>query len=153
MSRFRTASTLLVNILYGFYDHFAPVKYSDEPGYYDSKIIKTHSLNYKSWYNLYHETHDVYFVCSERKDKNLFINDSIKQKPNVFVFEYEDLIKESAIEDICSVLMKHIPEYPELAFAKERVEAMNKVCEEIKDKPFKYYDKFFQIHGSHRNRG
>jgi len=87
------------------------------------------------------------------KDKNIVINDSIKQKPNVFVFGYEDLVKELAIEDVCCFLMTYIPEYPELGFAKERVEAMNKVCEEIKDKPFQYYDKFFHIHGSHRGRG
>ena len=33
-----------------------------------------------------------------------------------------------------------------------RIIAMNKRYEEIKDKPFDYIDDFFEIHGHHRNR-
>jgi len=30
---------------------------------------------------------------------------------------------------------------------------MNKRLEEIKDEPFTFVDRFYHIHGSHRNRG
>ena len=33
----------------------------------------------------------------------------------------------------------------------QRIINMNKLYEEIKDKPFSYEDKFYGIHGSHRN--
>ena len=34
----------------------------------------------------------------------------------------------------------------------KRIEAMNKICEEAKDKPFEYCDEFYHIHGHHRGR-
>ena len=34
----------------------------------------------------------------------------------------------------------------------KRINRMNKLYEKIKDKPFSYYDKFYHIHGSHRDR-
>jgi Ni,Fe-hydrogenase III large subunit len=34
----------------------------------------------------------------------------------------------------------------------KRITDMNKLYTEIKTKPFKYVDPFYQLHGSHRNR-
>lgn len=33
-----------------------------------------------------------------------------------------------------------------------RIKDMNCLYEKIKTKPFKYYDKYYHLHGSHRNR-
>jgi len=155
MSPPRTGSTLLANMLHGFYDPLSPVKYASKMNAKedkcDSKIIKTHNQQF-NWNRLYEKTHRLYFVCSERKGLGRFIKNSIKQKPNVVVFEYNELIQESSIEYVRAILINHIPEYPNLDTAKERIKKMNEICDEIKHKPFNLYNKFFHIHGSHRNR-
>ena len=34
----------------------------------------------------------------------------------------------------------------------DRIVAMNSLYEKIKDKPFTYYEEFYNLHGSHRGR-
>ena len=150
MSRPRTCSTVLVNIVMGLYDHQSPVTASDKPR--NAKIIKTHRTRYGYWSKNYQKSHDLYFICSERAAEGKRISKDTREKPNVFVFDYEELIAESVVEDVHKALAGRIPEYADLEKAKERLVAMNKVYEEIKHLPFSYWDKFYHIHGSHKSR-
>jgi hypothetical protein len=134
----------------GFYDNDKPVIYSDIP--VNSKIIKTHNISYKYWSQEY-ANHNLFFVCSERKELQKYIPNETKLKNNVLVVEYSDLIKDTIILDLKNKLISLIPETPNVEAAISRIENMNKLCSEIKNYPFSYCDKFYHIHGSHRSNG
>jgi hypothetical protein len=174
-----TGSTILVNILNGFICSEKPIYY--DYGFFDLlekqqislnnfkvferdflgndvNIIKTHNLNIEFITNTFAKKYDVYFVCSER-DK-FKIDAKYYQFKNVIVFNYDDLLEtnENTVENIInfvnSKLYNFLPKTIELndKNAITRVKNMNSLYEFIKEKPFTFVDKFYQLHGSHRNR-
>ena len=100
-----TASTFLVNSLYGFFDI---TKHSPVVCAWDKKakqllhelktgnisvlILKEHntSIDLLTKYNSSKE-YKLYFVCSERPALKLFINNKYKNYPNVVTFTFAEL--------------------------------------------------------------
>jgi hypothetical protein len=170
-----TASTLLVNALYGiieelndtsiFYDEKA--EFIDdiiEKKFYNKNIavIKTHNTNIEKLTNIYKDKYELYFICSQRLKHNLYIEKKYLSYTNVVIFNFIEL-NETTLNDIPKIinniynhLNNLLSKYEFVKLNKEtgieRIHNMNKIYDEIKSKPFSYVDPFFEIHGSHRNR-
>tara|TARA_B100001093_G_C26859925_1_gene1029532 strand:+ start:1078 stop:1608 length:531 start_codon:yes stop_codon:yes gene_type:complete len=161
-----TASTLLVNALYGLIPRlknkrivgFWEQNWESE---FDSDIIvlKSHNLDIDWFIKHYSRFYKVYFICSERKEKKLFINPLHKHYKNVLFFDYKELneTKSNSLENIIDYIALKVNKWiPELELNSKtgllRVLGMNEEYELIKDKPFTYVDEFYHIHGSHKNR-
>lgn len=161
-SPYRTASTLLVNALYGLIPTLSDKRIVGEwekpPLSEDIQIWKCHELNIDSLIALYENDYNVFFVCSERKQLDKMIDPRYKTYPNVCVFEYREL-NETPSYSVPNIIqciynkistMIHIEMNVESGI--QRVIEMNKRYEDIKHNPFNYTDSFYQIHGSHRER-
>ena len=159
-----TASTFLVNALYGLIPELNDKKiigiWADnfEQYFNDIIVVKNHNTNIDELIAKYKEQYDVYFVCSERKDMNKFIDDKYKSYNNVCVFDFNELNEtlENTIPKIIQNIYDKINSMLNIELNVEgginRINLMNVRYEEIKEKPFVYVDNFFEIHGSHRNR-
>jgi hypothetical protein len=165
-SPYRTASTLLVNALYGLIPSLIDKRVvgaweqtiDNSPD--NIIVLKSHDLDIDKYIAEYGHKHNLYFVCSERIALNKMIPNNYKSYPNVCVFEYAEL-NETKTYTVPKIV-QHIHDKLRGVFASDielhvdtgiqRVLAMNRKFEEIKDKPFTYVDTFYQIHGSHRNR-
>lgn len=161
----RTGSTLLTNILYGlFYDNHS-VFYSTNITTDDLKknfIIKTHQINIDYLMCQYAHTYDILFVCSERPKINQIIDEKYKLYNNVIVFQYEDLLEtetnsiknivNKVYEKLQNKLNSNISRYMNIDNSIKRIKDMNNLYQIISTKSFDYYDAYFHIHGSHRNR-
>jgi len=163
-SPLRTASTVLVNALYGMIPQLKnkPVIFlkdihklpSFEQHFNDIMLIKT-DLPIEN-FNMYTCQYKIIFICSQRKDLNLYVN---HHSPEVIIFDYEELNETDTnplfkiIENIHHKIKHVLPINLDKKSSLERILAMNARYKEIEKEPFTYHDKFFQIHGSHRNRG
>ena len=172
MSPPRTASTLLVNVVHGLYDPFSPVIAEDSPPKVETNIIKTHNCSYRAWTKNYPE-HKLYFVCSERREiealipykNNICIDNEFVLHDNVVVFRYDELLyarrpllvqrveRRDVVHKIAKKLESVIPIPQNIDAAVARASDMDDRCAEIADKPFSFYDEYYHIHGSHRERG
>jgi hypothetical protein len=165
VSPFHTASTLLINILYGLSPSFSDIPvigdwFENWETLFDSDkiIIKCHNIFLDELIDKYSQNYNVYFICSERKEKNLVIEEKYKSYNNVIVFQYEELdeTSENSIENIVTNVYNRVKnifnEDLSIDSALRRVDNMKFRYEEIKDEPFTYIDHFYQIHGSHRFR-
>ena len=160
-----TASTFLVNALYGVIEKLKdiPITFESHDYFDDISIFKCHDTNIdnliKKYKNIYDE---LYFVCSQRIEYNLYIDAKYASYSNVIIFDYVELneTNENTIPNIIdniynklqNLLSKHAFITLNKQTAIERILNMNKKCNEIKNKSFNYIDLFFHIHGSHRNR-
>ena len=93
-----TASTVLVNILYGLIPSlknkpidFREFKNENYPPLIittnDITVIKTHTVNdFDKFMAKYSSNYKIYFICSERKERNIFIDDKYKSYNNVILF-------------------------------------------------------------------
>lgn len=163
-----TASTLLVNALYGLIPDLSDKKIIGEwvpnwekkfkTHFKDIIVLKCHILNISNLIKKYSKKYDLYFVCSERAEKKYFINNKYKSYKRVMVFDFKELnesetnpvskIVENIHDKINSVLNIEL----NIESGINRINEMNKRYEEIKSKPFSFIDDFYEIHGSHRNR-
>jgi hypothetical protein len=155
-----TASTLLINAVHGLIPELADKRIVTGKRFtpFDTILaIKIHNTNIDHLRRLFRNFR-VIFVCSERKELNLFIDPKYKRYPNVVVFDYTELNATEAtplpavVDTIYSKLSPLLPIRLDKASCLQRLVAMNKRYEEIKQKPFSYIDPFFELHGSHRNR-
>jgi hypothetical protein len=167
-SPYRTASTLLINALYGLIDclYDKPIIYCGD--YFlnnfdlypqnDIIVVKSHNTNIDILIDKFGLEYDLFFVCSERKELELFIDEKYKSYPNVIIFSFEELNETSTnditniIYNICHKLDKVININLNITNGFNRIIQMNKRYLEISHMDFYYVDKFFEIHGSHRNR-
>jgi hypothetical protein len=159
-----TASTLLINALYGLIPELNDKKIIDicadnlEKYFNDIIVIKNHNINIDELIEKYKDQYDLYFVCSERKNMNKFIDDKYKSYNNVCVFDFNELNEtpENTIPQIIQNIYDKINSMLNIELNVEgginRINLMNVRYEEIKEKPFSYVEDFFKIHGSHRNR-
>lgn len=168
-SPFHTASTFLINALYGLIPELSNKKiigiwnenYED---YFDNIIcIKCHNTNIDELLNIYGDNYYLLFICSERKERNYLIDEKYRYYDNTIIFDFNDLneTQENSIPQIIDNIFNHVNQQLnkldiKIKLDKEksinRIRLMNEKYEEIKNKPFSYIDDFFEIHGSHRNR-
>ncbi len=159
-----TGSTVLVNLLQGFF-YPADAVYSGNITKNTAEwiqaclekncfIVKTHTTDICSMIEALHE-YELYFITSSRNEKR------ISNHPRLLNIEYEELLEtpSNTLETIANNVGLKIKEkfpifsnYINLASGHQRVRSMNEKYEEIKHFPFSYYDKFYHINGSHRNR-
>jgi hypothetical protein len=162
-----TGSTFLVNALHGLFTilHDKPIVYREPINNIenifkgDIFIVKTHDMNIDKIIEKYGDLYTVYFVCSERKNKEIIINNKYKTYENVIIFDFDELNETSShplTEIVDNIYNKIYPKITGFELDKEkccqRIIDMNNRYELIKEKPFSYVDDFYEIHGHHRNR-
>lgn len=159
----RTGSTLLLNIVHGLLQPNEPIYYPTKKHIQKHFITKTHNVDFDTLMRRY-PMYQLYFVVSER-DKPY--PSRYCHYKNICTIPYRTLLEtpqrsvEQIVTDVYAKLKMCIPNhvFPEgnaklhIQNAVKRIKAMNALCERIKDKPFSYWDRFYGIHGSHRNRG
>jgi hypothetical protein len=169
-SPFHTASTFLINAIYGLIPELNDKKiigvWDDNFQDYFQEIIcvKCHDINLDELTRKYNKNLKLVFICSERKELNLIIEEKYKKYANTVVFEFSELNEtsinstEQIVDNIHRKVRKMFDtvELDKIVLDKstciQRINAMNVRYEEIKHKPFTYIDDFYEIHGSHRNR-
>lgn len=166
-SPMHTASTVLINLIHGLLEPESAVEIGRIGGWSKEKlIIKTHETNIDAIMQELKE-YDLYFIMSERNDGRelRLINEKFKTYKNLLIFDYSELLetKDKSLKEICenaqtklinflpqSVLQEAKGDYEQMY---KRIQDMNNLYKKIKNKPFTYYDPFYHLHGSHRNRG
>jgi hypothetical protein len=164
-SPYHTASTFLVNAIYGLIPELFNKKIIGlwdnhfEKYFKDIIVIKSHDLLIDKVINKYNKQYKLVFICSERQKMNYLIDKKYKSYDNVVVFDFDELNETSdnkLIQIVDNIYNKVKNVLPNIILDKtkciERIELMNIRYEEIKNMPFTYIDDFFEIHGSHRNR-
>ena len=163
-----TASTFLVNATYGIIPELfnkkiifndCDCKHINESVFDNIIAFKSHDLNIDELINRYQNKYKLFFICSERRERNYMMNDKYKSYNNVVMFDFVELNETvdnplSQIVDNIYNKLKNVLVDIELDKSKcmERLIRMNKKYEEIKHNNFDYIDDFFELHGSHRNR-
>ena len=172
-SKPRTCTTLLVNALYGLIENGDLVDkeiiYVDyynkdvhENFFDDVIIVKSHYLELEDLVKQFSEYYNLFFICSERKDKDLLINDNYKLYENICIFQYEEL--NETLENTTDIIVETIHNKVNnllnekfnlnIKLNKEnsinRINKMNKRYIEIKNESFNFVDRFYHLHGSHR---
>ena len=158
-----TASTLLVNALYGLIpelsdSHINFSNFNENELNKNIIVIKSHNLNIDEFIEKYKDNFEIYFICSERKEYNLLIDEKYKLYDNVIVFSFEELneTEDNTIPNIINNIYTKIKDVVNIDLNIEsgidRINRMNTCYNEIKDKQFDYIDYYYHIHGSHRNR-
>ncbi len=158
----RTGSTFLVNAIYGLIPELCQQRiymdWTEKPVSKYRMAIKTHETDLDVLSNKYSQ-YNVLFVSSERQSMGICIEDRFRCRDNLVIFDYEELNER---EDYpLSAIVRHIYEkvqgkWPHIAWNEDtclqRLLKMNERYEEIRDRPFAYIDRFYHLHGSHRNR-
>lgn len=155
-----TASTLLCNILYGFFCPKMPVKWMDKSHAISRDdfisgppVIKTHDMRFRNADEI------DGFVCSERGHTK--IPSSLGDMHNVVIFRYKELLEtqEYTVVDIVHTVANKIISVlhlditgNQITAAINRVNSMNEECTRMRDMQFSCRNDFFHIHGGHRCR-
>jgi hypothetical protein len=158
-----TASTLLINALYGLIPELTDKKIimftNNFEKYFDDIILlKHHDINIDKLIEKFKNDYKLYFICSERPERNYIIDEKYKSYENVRIFSFNELNESETnnvrniVENIYNKIKDMLNIEMNIDNGIKRIEDMNKVYQEIKDKPFNYIDNFYEIHGSHRNR-
>lgn len=163
----RSGSTVLSNILMAFFQPYEHLCFMGRSSYNpdlvkDNIIIKTHDKNLDDWIEKFGDIYDLYFIISDRGDydwdkyyqyeKTLFISydELLENKDNMLSYIVENLYtktKEFLPKQYTIYLRDNIC----IQNGINRINNMNSKYEKIKDKPFEFVDKYYQIHGHHRN--
>ncbi len=163
-----TGSTLLSNILYGFFccDKPIQVQFMPIPSQTEkltqNLIVKSHYLGIRRWIHSYNQF-DMFFVLSERDQK---YPPHFYNMNKILIIEYDTLLEsesnpvETIVENVYKKIRNFLPPkffepYSENIMKKNairRVKTMNALYENIKNNGFSYFDPFYLLHGNHRNR-
>jgi hypothetical protein len=163
-----TGSTLLSNILYGFFccDKPIQVQFIPVPSQTEklakNLIVKSHYLGIRRWIHSYNQF-DMFFVLSERDQK---YPPHFYNMNKILIIDYKTLLESDAnpVEVIVENVYKKIREFLPPKFfepyrenimkknAIRRVKTMKALYENIKNKGFSYIDSFYLLHGNHRGR-
>uniref|UniRef100_A0A6C0LLC6 Sulfotransferase domain-containing protein n=1 Tax=viral metagenome TaxID=1070528 RepID=A0A6C0LLC6_9ZZZZ len=162
-----TGSTLLLNLIHGFLAPAEQIHWKTENKIHNHLITKTHNTSVDNLIEQFKQ-YKLWFVMSERNDEKTckLIDDKYRKHRRVLIINYNEINEtpslslDNIVENIFHKFVKFfpknlIPKKDSNAIKldmKNRVIEMNKVTEEIKSKPFEYWDKFYGVHGSHRNR-
>jgi hypothetical protein len=163
-SPYHTASTFLINALYGLIPELNDkkiirIKDNQWEQYFDEIIVlKCHNINIDELIEKYKNNYELYFICSERIEKGYIIDKKYKSYNNVIIFQFEEL-NESSTNNLYNIINNIYYKINTILNIKLNIESgidriikMNNRYEEIKHNSFNYIDDFFEIHGSHRNR-
>ena len=163
-----TGSTLLSNILYGFFCCDKPIQVQFMPVASQTDeltknlIVKSHYLGIRRWIHSYNQF-DMFFVLSERDQK---YPPHFYNMNKILIIDYKTLLEsnsnpvEAIVENVYNKIRDFLPPkffepYSENIMKKNairRVKTMNALYENIKNKGFSYFDSFYLLHGNHRNR-
>ena len=163
-----TGSTLLSNILYGFFCCDKPIQVQFMPVSSQTEkltknlIVKSHYLGIRRWIHSYNQF-DMFFVLSERDQK---YPPHFYNMNKILIIDYNTLLEsdsnpvETIVENVYKKIRDFLPPkffepYSENIMKKNairRVKTMNALYENIKNKGFSYFDSFYLLHGNHRNR-
>lgn len=169
-SKKHTASTFLINALYGLIPHLSnkPIvgdwngierilkNFDNSPD--NTIVIKSHHQNIDEIILKCSGKYKLYFICSQRPALNLFVDVKYQTYPNVVIFNFIEL-NETPTYTVPQIIT-HIHNKIKTLLNIElninsginRIVNMNKRYAEIKTNSFDYIDNFFELHGSHRNR-
>ena len=131
----------------------------------DILIFKTHfpfspespSSNWQQyWVDEFGTEYEYYFISSERTEKGIHVD----ADDRTLVIPYEVLLETSSrsLKDVVDSLhdefSKFLPDhiYLDKMTCLERLRKMNERVSEMQNEPFSVVDKFYNIHGGHRNR-
>ena len=163
-----TGSTLLSNILYGFFCCDKPIQVQFMPVASQTDqltknlIVKSHYLGIRRWIHSYNQF-DMFFVLSERDQK---YPPHFYNMNKILIIDYNTLLEsdtnpvETIVENVYNKIRDFLPPkffepYSENIMKKNairRVKTMNALYENIKNKGFSYFDSFYLLHGNHRGR-
>ena len=100
-SPMHTASTLLINAIYGLIPDLCDKKIigiwgNEFENYFENYfeniiVIKHHNIDIDGLINLYDKTYKLLFICSERQEKNYLIDEKYKKYNNVVIFDFNEL--------------------------------------------------------------
>ena len=169
-----TGSTLVVNIILGFFEPDQPVVGITK---YHQQLIKEHKFRQvfdnfssrmvlKAHFMEMFDYIDTKYITTHRSNKPM--SNKIYNRDNIVVLEYSELLYKSeynphsnkSVERVINYVANEIEnKFLDIKITEhqrksshERVLNMDKMYESIKHKPFQYFDPFYHIHGSHRNR-
>jgi hypothetical protein len=152
----RTASTVLNNCILGLIRPNHPVVVLNDETIKENFVTVTHDIDIDAITEKYSDEYELHFFCSERKELNKFIDLKYHSYKNVSVIQFEDLneTEDNSVENIVSNVLSMFNYKIEfdVKAATNRIKNMNEFYETIKDLDFSYYDGFYHLHGSHRNR-
>jgi hypothetical protein len=164
----RTGSTFLANAVMGFISPDNPVIADDDMDVITGDamvtpniaIVKTHNMNVTGWVSKSEENNfDFYGITINRPETSKMLP-SYYHHHNILQLTYSDILETDIytvpdiIDFLHSKLVMFLPKHITLSKedAVRRINNMNVKVEELKDLPFKIYDPFYHIHGSHRRR-
>ena len=155
-----SGSTFLINALYGFITPNKPINRTpNKHTFVNLDIIKMHEYDIQDLYNNYKDPNiELYFISIKRGDSR--VKNTNGDGIRFLEFDYYDILETVtySLSDIVDYFYSKIRPFLPSEFPMNkktciaRLEGMNSMVEKLKDKPFSYYETFYQIHGSHRNR-
>jgi hypothetical protein len=168
----RTASTFLINALYGIIPETKNTRivgqwnmYRNRPLFTNVQVLKSHDVDLDRLTEAFGKDHRIYFVCSERKAHGIQIDEKYKSRQNVCCFDFDELNETEhnplniIVQTICDRVNIMMQLSNDTCLGKlyiksgiERLVAMNEKYNQIRHLPFSHIDEFYEIHGSHRNR-
>ena len=163
-----SGSTVLSNLLMAFFQPYESLVFMGFHHYNqdivnNNIIIKTHDVMIDEWIKIFSDKYDLYFIISDRDDYDW--NEHKKNKKNLFI-NYQEILESKVnplpkislniFNKVNNFLPKEFMIYNRRNISIQnginRINNMNKRYLEIKNKPFEFVDKYYQLHGSHRNR-
>lgn len=168
----RTASTVLINALYGIIPEIRNTGIvgqwnmrRNRPLFKNVQVLKSHDVDLDRLTAAFGKDHRIYFVCSERKALGIHIDEKYKHRKNVCCFDFDELNEsvsnplDTIVQTICDRVGAMMQTANDQCLGElsvkggvERLMAMNRKYDEIKHLPFTHIDPFYEIHGSHRDR-
>ena len=156
----RTGSTVLTNILYGiFCDSHVHVEHTGNTSWEGNKklnVVKTHNTDFFSWMNEAPTRVTTIVITSDRRDRKKL---SPSEHQNLVRIPYPFLAQENerriawAVYALLGTKLINLPDKETaISIATQRLRDMNVRYEQIKHKPFGYFDPKWHIHGSHRKQ-
>ena len=161
----RTGSTVLSNILQGLFYATEPLTFGRFREERDVKklllnsfVIKTHNKRVTELINEYCGNTYEYWIISSNRGWKIYQCDH----SNFISFEYEQLLEtetnpiemivDNVVQKLKETLPRSIADQMDVNGSINRIKNMNTFYETVKDRTFKYSDRFYGIHGHHRSR-
>lgn len=153
-----TGSTVLANCLTEIFDKGKPISCGINSLSHKNIVTKTHNIDFDYWTKKY-KNEDLFFFVTHRKNHKK-IDKHYMSWGNIVIFQYEEILETESysVLSICTNIYNKVLSVIEninpesIKDMEARILEMNRVYDQIKDKPFEHYDEYFHIHGSHRGR-